>query len=145
METEPIYKTRWEKYTNINYQKCCSLEMDFRRTFHTCPSIMRRKRKLEKLVRSYIGSKSLTEHFNIDYKNRKESFYRKIIYDILKDEENEREKEICEITKDILFIYSKKKEELEYIDYLSNHLEAEESHREEMRESMIEYWRDMNY
>jgi hypothetical protein len=106
---------------------------------------MRRKRKLEKLVRSYIGSKSLTEHFNIDYKNRKESFYRKIIYDILKDEENEREKEICEITKDILFIYSKKKEELEYIDYLSNHLEAEESHREEMRESMIEYWRDMNY
>ena len=140
METEPIYQTDYSKYKRISYSVCCFLEGEFRRNFHTCPPLMERKRKLEKMVRRYRNSNLLTEHLKTDYKNRKESFYRKIIYDILK-EENEREKEVCEITKDILFIYSKKKEELEYIDYLSNHLEAEESHREEMRESMIEDWR----
>ena len=53
----------------------------------------------------------------------------------------QKQKHTRNITKDILFIYSKKREEQEYIDHLSNHLEAEESHRQEMRESMIDDWR----
>ncbi len=140
MSQEPIYKTDYSKYNRINYQRCCFLESDFRRSFHTCPPLMERKKQLEYLVRRYRESRELSEHFKTDYKNRKIEFYRKIIYEILK-EENKKEKEICNIVKDILFIYSKKREEQEYIEHLSNHLEAEESHREEMRESMIEQFR----
>ena len=56
-------------------------------------------------------------------------------------EDSEIESQICELTKDILFIYSQKKEELEYLDYLSNDFEARESHEQEYRESMIEQFR----
>ena len=101
---------------------------------------MERKKKLEKKVRSYKDSIKLRKHFKIEFKNRKENFYSTIIHDILK-ESNEREIEICNIVKDILFIYSKKKDELEYVDDLSNHLECEISRREEERESMIEQFR----
>ena len=66
------------------------------------------------------------------------NFYQKIVYEILKEERNDMEKMICEITKDILFIYDKKKEEMEYLDWQINSTEAEISHREEMRESMME-------
>ena len=90
MSQEPIYKTDYSKYNRISYSRCLSLESEFRRNFHTCPPLMERKRKLEKMVRRYRDSKLLTEHFKTDYKNRKESFYQKIIYDILK-EENEKE------------------------------------------------------
>lgn len=140
MSQEPIYKTDYSKYNRISFSRCLSLESEFRRNFHTCPPLMEKKRQLEYLVRRYKDSRELSEHFKTDYKNRKIEFYRKIIYEIL-IEENQKEKDICNITKDILFIYSKKKEEQEYIDYLSNHLEAEESHRQEMLESMIDDWR----
>lgn len=140
MSQEPIYKIDYTKYNKINYSSCCSIEIFLRKTFHNCPPLMERKKKLEQMVRSYKGSVPLTRHFKTEYKKRKVNFYREIIFGILK-EENEKEKEICNLVKDILFIYSKKKEELEYIEWKSNDLEAELSHREEMRESMIEDFR----
>ena len=102
---------------------------------------MGKKKQLESMVRSYKGSVVLTRHFKTDYKKRKVNFYREIIFGIFLKEENEKEKEICNLVKDILFIYSKKSEELEYVSDLANDLEAEISHREEMRESMIEQFR----
>ena len=140
MSEEPIYKTDYSKYKKIDYAKCCSMEGDLKRTFHNCPPLMEKKRQLEQMVRRYKGSEPLTKHFKTEYKKRKQNFYREIIYEILK-EENEQETEICNLVKDILFIYSKKKEELEYIEWLSNDLESELSHREEMRESMMEDFR----
>lgn len=140
MSREPIYETDYSKYKKIDYAKSCFLEGQLKRTFHNCPPLMEKKRQLEQMVRRYKGSEQLTKHFKTEYKKRKEDFYRRIIYEILK-EENEKETEICNLVKDILFIYSKKKEELEYIEWLSNDLEAEMSHREEMRESMMEDFR----
>ena len=140
MSGEPIYKTDYSKYKSIDYAKSCFLEGELKRTYHTCPPLMEKKRSLEKMVRRYKGSIPLTEHFKTEYRKRKEDFYRKIIYEILK-EENEKEIEICNLVKDILFIYSEKKEELEYVYWLSNDLEAQLSHREEEREFMMEYFR----
>jgi polysaccharide pyruvyl transferase WcaK-like protein len=116
------------------------MESHIKKTYHNCPPLMEKKRQLEQMVRSYNGSFELTKHFKTEYKKRKQFFYRKIINEILK-EENEKEKEICELIKDILFIYSKKREELEYVLDLVNSMEAEISHREEMRESMMEDFR----
>ena len=82
----------------------------------------------------------IKKHFKTQFNLRKQNFYRKVVHELV-DETNENEREISELCKDILFIYSKKEEEMEYLDYLSNHLEAEESHRQEMRESMIEDFR----
>lgn len=141
-EQKPIYETDWGKYKNVkDYSKICRLEGEFRRTYHTCPSLMERKKLLEKCIRKDRSNPLLTEHFRTPYKYRKEDFYRKIIYEILKEETTEMEIKIINLVKDILFIYSKKHEEAEYIDYYSNHLEAELSHREEMRESMMEDFR----
>lgn len=137
---EPIYEINWEKYRNLCFSKVCGIEGELKKTFHNCHYLMERKKKLETMVRSYNGSFKLTKHFKTDYKKRKQFFYRKIIDEILK-EDNEKEKEICELIKDILFIYSKKQEELEYVLDLVNSMEAEISHREEMRESMMEDFR----
>lgn len=142
MSGEPIYKTDYSKYNRIDFAKCCFLEGELKRTYHNCPALMEKKRQLEQLVRRYKGSVELTKHFRTEYKKRKVNFYREIIFEILLNEDrNEKEKEICNLVKDILFIYSKKKEELEYVLDLANDLEARISHEEEMRESMIEYFR----
>ena len=105
---------------------------------------MTRKKKMEKLVRRCENQK-LKKHFKTPFPKRKVPFYRTVIYDIYKQDQNvpttEVENEIIELTKDILFIYSKKREEREYLEDLVNSIEAEISHREEMRESEIEYWR----
>ena len=106
----------------------------------TDPILLEQKKKLEGLVRHYHSNTVLTKHFRTPYKFRKVDFYRKVLYEILK-EEDEQAKEILEKIKDILFIYSKKQEEKEYLDYLLNHLEAEESHRQEQFESMVEEFR----
>lgn len=137
---EPIYKINWDKYRNAGFSKVCGIESDLKKTYHNCHNLMERKKKLETMVRSYNGSFELTKHFKTDYKKRKQFFYRKIIDEILK-EKNEEEKEIYKLIKDILFIYSKKREELEYVLDLVNSMEAEISHREEMRESMMEDFR----
>ena len=140
MSEQPIYKVDYSKYRRMDYAGCCYRESELKKTFHNCPVIMERKKTLEKKVRSYKDSIKLRKHFRTDFKERKENFYSTIIHDILK-ESNEREIEICNIVKDILFIYSKKKEELEYVDDLSNNLEWEIARREEERESMIEQFR----
>lgn len=137
MSAKPIYEIEWSKYRKIDYSKCCSLESNFRKSFHTCPVLIERKKKLEVLVRKYQGNEDLTMHFKTQYNFRKQDFYRKVVHELV-DETNENEREISELIKDILFIYSKKEEEMEYISDISNHLEAEISHREEMRESMME-------
>ena len=136
-----IYSVDYEKYKNINYGKCCKLETEFFRQFHTDPIIMEKKRLLENMVRKYKLNSQLTNHFRTAYKFRKQDLYRKIVYELV-PEDNPQANGILEITKDILFIYSKKKEEKEYLYYLSNHLEAEESHREAYRESMMEDFRN---
>jgi hypothetical protein len=102
---------------------------------------MEKKKILEKYVRKLKTNEKLTRHFKILYKNRKESFYQNIVDNNLVQEDTEIGKIILNLVKDILFIYSKKKEEAEYIEYFVNHLEAEISHREEMMESMIEDFR----
>ena len=140
MSQEAIYETDWSKYKNVSYQRCCTLEFEFRKFFHTCPALMTRKKELEHLVRSYRENKNLRQHFRTKYNFRKKDFYRKIVYHLV-DETKDMEKKISNLAKDILFIYSKKEEEREYLSYLSNHLEAEISHREEMRESMMEDFR----
>ena len=142
MSEEPIYKTDYSKYNKVDYSKCCFFEGELKRTFHNCPPLMEKKRQLEQMVRRYKGSVPLTRHFKTEFKKRKINFYREIIYEIfLNEDENEKEKEICNLVKDILFIYSKKKEELEYVEWLLNDLEARISHEEEMRESMMEDFR----
>ena len=140
MSEQPIYEVDYKQYNRMNFSACCYRQSELKRTFHNCPKIMERKKILEKKVRSYKDSIKLRKHFKIEFKDRKENFYSTIIHDILK-ESNEREIEICNIVKDILFIYSKKKEELDYVDDLSNHLGCEISRREEERESMIEQFR----
>ena len=140
MSDQPIYKVDYSQYRRMDYSGCCYRQSELKRTFHNCPKIMERKKALEKKVRSYKDPVKLNKHFRKDFKERKEIFYFTIINDILK-ETNEIEIEICKIVKDILFMYSKKKEELEYVDDLSNHLECEISRREEERESMREYFR----
>lgn len=140
MSEQSIYEVDYSQYKRMDYAGCCHRQSELKRTFHNCAKIMEKKKILEKKVRSYKDSIKLRKHFKIEFRNRKENFYSTIIHDILK-ESNEREIEICNIVKDILFMYSKKKEELEYVDDLSNHLECEISRREEERESMIEYFR----
>lgn len=136
-----VYTPDKDKFKNIrSYTDALSAESEARRNFHTCPIIMERKKKLEGLVRECPSNSALRHHFRTNYRNRKVEFYRKIIYEIL-EENSDIEKQICEVTKDILFIYSEKKKELEYLEYLSNDIEARISHEEEMRESMIEYFR----
>lgn len=141
---EPIYKIHWEKYRHVKcFDHCLGLDAPIRRTFHTCPDLMTRKKRLENLVRQNESNQKLKKHFKTKYQNRKIQFYREILYELV-DESVPGETEIAELTKDILFIYSKKTEELEYIDDLSNHYEAIYSHNEEMRESMIEDWRGID-
>ena len=137
-ENKFIYTIDKKKFTNIrSYTDAISAQSEARKNFHTCPIIMERKKKLEGLVRECQSNSALRHHFRTSFQNRKVEFYRKIIYDIL-EEKTDIEKQICEITKDILFIYSEKKSELEYLDDLVNDIEARISHEEEMRESMIE-------
>jgi hypothetical protein len=141
--SSPIYTVDWSKYKGLkSYDEWIGLDTNLIRTFHTCEFLMDRKKRLEILIRQESNNKKLKRHFQIKFQNRKISFYRKIVYELIKNEETEIEREIVALTKDILFIYDKKKEELEYVQDMSNHYEAEASHREEMRESMIEDWRN---
>tara|TARA_B100001027_G_C16023245_1_gene222115 strand:+ start:87 stop:530 length:444 start_codon:yes stop_codon:yes gene_type:complete len=122
----------------------------FLQTFHTCPELMIRKKKLEKIVWK-TKNKVLKKHFRLPFRKRKKQFYQKIIYDIFEEgqyiedrEMTELEIQASEITKDILFIYSKKEEEKEMINDAIEHIAAEIDHRQEMRESLIEEWRGID-
>lgn len=122
----------------------------FLQTFHTCPSLLIRKKKLEKIVWK-TKNKVLKKHFRLPFRKRKKEFYQKIVYDIFKEgqyiedrEMTELETQALEITKDILFIYSKKEEEKEMINDAIERIVAEIDHRQEMRESLIEEWRGID-
>lgn len=139
-----IYSIDWTKYKNCPFDKALFLESSLLSSYHTCDALMSRKRQLEKLVRR-CDNRLLRKHFKTPFPKRKVPFYRTVIYDIYKGDQNvqttELENQIIELTKEILFIYSKKREEREYLDDLMNSIEAEIAHEEEMREWEIEYWR----
>jgi hypothetical protein len=135
-----IYSIDWTKYKNCNFDKALSLESTFKRHYHTCDALMLRKQQLEKLVRR-CDNQLLNKHFKTVFSMRKVPFYRAIIYDIFNQEDmviTDVESQILQLTKDILFIYSKKREEREYLEDLINNISARLAHEEEMRESMME-------
>jgi len=142
-----LYEIDSKKYTNISYWKLLQLEGEFFRTFHTCPALLSRKKRLEDVVRN---SKNvvLKRHFKRPFHQRKKDFYERIVYDFFKQGEyvenrqlSDLENEACELTKDILFIYSKKEEERERLHDLVEHWTAQIDQEQEYRESMIEEWR----
>ena len=139
-----IYSIDWQKYKNLNFDKALFLKSSLHSSYHTCDALMTRKKKLEKLVKR-CDNQLLKKHFKTPFQKRKVPFYRAVIYDIYKEDQNlqttELENQIIELTKDILFIYSKKREEKEYLNDLLNSIEAEIDHQEQMREWEIEYWR----
>ena len=84
----------------------------------------------------------MNRHFRIPYQKRKEHFYRKIIFEILWNTKHEREQNIIEIVKDILFIYSKKREEKEHLEWLLNDFECEESKKQEEIGYLIDFHKE---
>ena len=144
-----IYEIDISKYNGCIY----TMERrysSFLQTFHTCPSLLIRKKKLEKIVWK-TKNKVLKKHFRLPFRKRKKEFYQKIVYDIFKEgqyiedrEMTELETQALEITKDILFIYSKKEEEKEMINDAIERIVAEIDHQQEMRESLIEEWRGID-
>ena len=142
---EALYEINWDKYNKLkNYSECCSAFNEFYKKYHNCNDIMLHKKQLEQLVRKYKNNHLLKSHFMTTFKKRKEWFYQKIIYEILWNTTNEQEKEIIEKTKDILFIYSKKREEKDYLECVLNEFEFELSKQESDREYLIEQFRN-NY
>ena len=144
-----IYEIDISKY-NGSYDKMEIRYLSFLQTFHTCPSLLIRKKKLEKIVWK-TKNKVLKKHFRLPFRKRKKEFYQKIVYDIFKEGQyiedrqmTELETQALEITKDILFIYSKKEEEKEMINDAIERIVAEIDHRQEMRESLIEEWRGID-
>lgn len=135
------YTINWKKYDRVSLGKCYDIDWEFRRTFHTCPIIMDKKKELEKLVRRCSFNNDLREHFKTDYRNRKEGFYQRILTDNLLGQ-SRLELQIQDLVKDIIFIYSKKTEELEYLTWKINDLDAELEQQELRKESMIEQFRE---
>ena len=56
-------------------------------------------------------------------------------------ETSELETQICELTKDILFIYSEKQNALDSLEWVANDMDAHMENAESQREFMIEYFR----
>jgi hypothetical protein len=101
---------------------------------------MDKKKELEKLVRRCSFNNDLMELFKTDYRNRKEGFYQRILTDNLLGQ-SRLELQIQDLVKDIIFIYSKKTEELEYLTWKINDLDAELEQQELRKEYMIEQFR----
>lgn len=138
------YTINWEKYKRISLGQCCSMEREFRRTFHTCPVLMEKKKELETLVRRCNFNTALKKHFQTEYRDRKEIFYQKILTeDLLGDSASEAQ--IQMLVKDIIYIYSKKAEELQYLTWKANDLDAELEQEELHREYMIESFREYDF
>lgn len=144
-----IYEIDYSKY-NVSYEEMESRYSSFLRTFHTCPNLLSRKKKLEKIVWK-TKNNNLKKHFRLPFPKRKKEFYQKVVYDILKEgqyrqdrEMTELEKQALELTKDILYIYSKKEEEKEMMNDTIERVAAEIDHQQEMREALVEEWRGIN-
>ena len=145
-----IYSIDWEKYRNVSFSSLLALESEFIKNFHTCPEIMKRKKQLEKAVRK-TNNFALKKHFKTPFKLRKKGFYQAIVYEIFQEgttvknrELTDLEKKVCELTKDILFIYSVKEEDRERLDDLLDTMQSHIDHEQEMQESMIEEWRGID-
>lgn len=139
MNQEFDYEIDWNKYKGISYSQCIPIVKELIKSFHTCPILMEKKKRLEKLVRYCRGNQKLKHYFKIEYCKRKVNFYQNILSKT--ELYSDTYREIFLLTTSILDIYYKKSKELEYVSDVSNNLEAEQSHREEMRESFMEDFR----
>jgi hypothetical protein len=139
MNQETTYEIDWNKYKGISYSQCMSIEKELIKSFHNCSFLMEKKKRLEQVVRQCKGNQKLKRYFKIEYCKRKINFYQKIMSKVESD--SDIYGEIAILTNLILDVYYKKRNELEYVSDFSNNLEAEQSHREEMRESYIEDFR----
>jgi len=139
---DDLYNIDWQKYSNVYcLQKCYSLRWDFFKTYHSCPDLLIKKKKLEKIAKHQSKNNSvLKKHFKTAFRKRKVSFYRTILYDILKDPVNDEQKEMVELTKDILYIYSKKNEEKDYLEWLIDDCDARLEEMERSRQNSIDYF-----
>ena len=137
-----VYTFDWRKYRGISLFECSRFQTELKRTFHNCPYLMEKKEELERLVRNSSHCEGLKKHFKMDYRNRKDTFYKKIL-DIAKEPYNIKE-EILKLTRDILFIYSEKQKELNYLDELSEKLYSELSSYEEEYEYYSEKFKEYN-
>lgn len=139
-----MYHTDFTKYHGISFTVALDLLNEFKKQYHTCPSLMEKKKNLEKVVRRY-NSLTLKNFFKTPFRERKTNFYREVITIITKDRNSEvlseTEKQILKLVQDILFIYSQKRNEGNYLDDLINDISARQNHEEEMRESFMEDFR----
>ena len=139
-----MYKVDWTKYKNISFDKALILSKELKIQYHNCPFLLEKKKKLEKVVKQSRNIQ-LKDYFKTTrYSLRKRPFYQRIIDDFFQGENmemTELEKTLCELVKDILYTYSEKKGEMEYLEDLINDIAARHDHQEEMRESFMEDWR----
>ena len=136
VKLEPVYEIDYSKYRKISYIQASSMKDRFFKVYHNCTSLLPIKKRLENHARSCHHKPILKRYFKTEFRFRKYAFYQELLNKML-DSGHWRERTMQQIVKDILFIYSKKREEAEYLDWFCNHLEAEESYREEMREAMM--------
>lgn len=144
-QTPPIYESDFfRKYTGIGYYKLLCLQSEFLNQYHNCQTLMERKKKLEKMIKT-SKDPLLINHFKRRFRYRKSCFYQKIIYEILNEkplkEMTELEKKIMDVTKEILFIYSKKQEEKEYLNRLLDDYSAAIDRAQDEWESFAEDYR----
>lgn len=136
-----MYKVDWTRYTNISFDKALTLSKDLKIQYHNCPFLLRKKKELERVVKR-TGNRQLKDYFKTTpYNLRKRPFYQRALYDFFQLENmelTELERRACEFIKDILYIYSEKKREIEYLEDLINDIAARRNHEEEMRESFME-------
>ena len=69
-----------------SFEQLLSQRTELIRQYHTCPLLLVKKKRLEKLVRK-SKNQNLKRHFKTPFRLRKVEFYRKIIYDIFKEGE----------------------------------------------------------
>ena len=136
--SKDLYPIDWEKYNKAkgSIYKCMNIQQNILRYFHTCEKMLEKKKQLEREV-DLVNHSLLSTYFQTPYCNRKRNFYRKLLYEILieyfSSSANEEINRISQLTKDILYIYDKKEEELELyserIEYLEDEREINESYR----------------
>ena len=146
-QTMQIYESDFfRKYTGFDYYSLLCLQTEFLNKYHNCQTFMERKKKLEILVKE-SNHPVLLDHFTRLYRHRKRSFYEKINHEILNkkkcEELTDLEKRIMDVTKEILFIYSKKQEEKEYLRRLVDDYTAFLDRRQDQMESFVEDYREI--
>lgn len=139
-----VYEWDWTKYKNITFDRALTLSKELKIQYHNCSVMMQKKKELESVVKCTENTQLKKYFRTTPYNLRKRPFYQRIIDEIFQSENmemTELEKRSCELIKDILYIYSEKKREMEYLEDLINDIAARRNHEEEMRESFMEDWR----